>query len=117
MEATNHTKRTFTAAAIILAQSKLSYNQSGKEVLMLKVLLGQRSMLCRDGHPFTTNEILIISAHKERALSVKQNFQVGEEVLLTVEIIQQHGATSLQLEHIEHYKIRHTKQMSPHQTI
>ena len=108
MEVINHTKRTFTAVALILAQSTLGYNQSGKEALELKVLLGQKSTLCNDTHPLAANEVLHISAHEGLALFIDQSFQAGDEVRLTLEIIQQYNKTTLQLEHIEHHATRHT---------
>ena len=84
MRAITPPPKTLNAIAIILAQSHLCYNQDGKEHLTLKLLLGQKNTLCQDNHPFTSKEVLHVTAHEGLALYIDQHCQPADEISITL---------------------------------
>ncbi|MBT4885471.1 MAG: hypothetical protein HON55_04900 [Legionellales bacterium] len=82
----NLQKRTLTAIAIILAKSKLSYNKNGQEQVKLKLILGQKSSLVIDNHPFSIPEVIQATATNAAALLI-DSLNTATEIQLTAMFI------------------------------
>ncbi|MBT4804390.1 MAG: hypothetical protein HON78_05280 [Legionellales bacterium] len=82
----NLQKRTLTAIAIILAKSRLSYNKSGQAQVKIKLMLGQKSSLVKDNHPFSIPEVIQATATNAEAILI-DSLNTATEIKLTAMFI------------------------------